>query len=70
MLPRAGVEVIEVNRKEINNDYISASKIRRAIKNDDMESFKEFLPTTTYEFLQSPQAKDIIEKIRQSNSRH
>jgi [citrate (pro-3S)-lyase] ligase len=70
MLPKAGIEVIEVNRKEINNNYISASKIRDAIKHDDIESFKDFLPITTYEFLQSPQAENIIEKIKQRNARH
>ncbi len=70
ILPPAGVELIEIKRKSVNQDYISASKIRNAINNNQIESIKDYLPETTYKFLKSDEGLEIIKKIKSTNSRH
>ncbi len=69
-LPKYNVTVKEIERKEINGELISASKVRAFIKNGEIEKVKNIVPKETYDFLQSENAKHIIEKIIVSNSRH
>jgi len=76
ILPDYGVEVIEVTRKAsgtgVNSlpDYISASKVRKAIKNDQLEKLVGFLPDSTREFLFSDASLDIRMKIKAGQGRH
>lgn len=68
ILPDYGVEVVEIDRIKINikNDsiYVSASQVRQAVKDNNMEMLKESLPQHTYSFLTSQEAEPIKEKIR------
>ena len=52
------------------NDYISASKIREAIKQDKLDDVLSSLPESTKKFLSSEDSKEIRLKIKQGNSRH
>jgi len=72
ILPQKGVEVIEITRKSAGDEsnFISASKVREAIKNDNLLIIKDFLPQSTFEFLTSEDAKEIIEKIKKGSGRH
>lgn len=71
LLPEHGIQVIEVKRKALGvDDYISASKIRRALAEDNWDAIHEKVPQSTYDFLISDEAKAIIEKIKNSDSRH
>lgn len=70
ILPQYGIEVIIVPRKEIENIAISASKVRELLKEENYEEIKKIVPLTTYEFLISPQGKEIGEKLKASNSPH
>ncbi|MCD6355561.1 MAG: [citrate (pro-3S)-lyase] ligase [Prolixibacteraceae bacterium] len=76
ILPGAGVEVVEIERKAIgidaNNspDFISASKVRDAIKNDRLQDLNEFLPTSTRDFLFSDESFAIRQKIKMGKGRH
>lgn len=70
ILPQYGIEVIIVPRKEIENIAISASKVRELLKEENYEEIKKIVPSTTYEFLISPQGKEIGEKLKASNSPH
>ncbi|MGL6064839.1 MAG: [citrate (pro-3S)-lyase] ligase [Fusobacteriaceae bacterium] len=64
LFPKFGVKVIEVKRKEYNNKAISATEVRRALALDEIEKIKKLVPETTFEFLISPQGKEIREKIK------
>ena len=64
LLPQYGIEVFEINRLEYRGLAISASRIRQAIKDDNLDSIKEMVPKSTYEFLISEEAKPIIDKIK------
>ncbi|MDP2337056.1 MAG: [citrate (pro-3S)-lyase] ligase [Bacteroidota bacterium] len=76
ILPAYGVEIIEITRKTsgsgVNSlpDYISASKVRKAIKNDQLEKIIDFLPEATREFLFSDASLDIRLKIKEGQGRH
>jgi len=71
LLPKEGIELIEIERiKGVNNSFISASKVREAIKNDTLDNIIDFLPEVTKEFLLSDESLEIRNKIKQSTSRH
>ena len=63
-LPSAGIDCIIIPRKEAQGAAISASTVRKAIKDRDMEQLNLLVPKTTLDFFLSPQADEIIEKIR------
>lgn len=70
MLPKYGMEVIIVPRKESENRVISASYVRELLKNEKYEEIKKIVPPTTYEFLISEAGKEIGERLKVSNSPH
>lgn len=76
ILPSFGVEVVEVTRKanhlgaDNSPDYISASKVRDAIKQDKLDEVLDFLPESTREFLYSDASQDIRSKIKSGEGRH
>lgn len=42
---------VQIERKKQNDIYISASKVRSAVYNGIIETIKDMVPTTTYEYL-------------------
>ncbi len=64
------LEVVEVPRKEYDDRLISASYVREYIRNDRWEEVQAIVPETTYRFLRSEEATPIINKIKDSNTRH
>lgn len=75
ILPTVGCDVIEVNRKAVGSsdnipNWISASKVREAIKEGRLEDVMYFLPEVTKDFLASAEADEILKKIRATKSRH
>lgn len=72
ILPSFGVEVIEVTRLATGEgtDYISASKVREAIKSDKLEAVLEYLPDSTRDFLFSDASLEIRLKIKAGDGRH
>ena len=76
ILPSAGVEVVEVIRKAISvsadnlPDFISASKVREAIRSEKLEEVLDFLPDSTRDFLFSDDSLIIRDKIKAGKGRH
>ena len=76
ILPSYGVDVIEVTRKSSGSgednlpNYISASKVRKAIKQDRLNEVIDFLPDSTRDFLFSDASLHIREKIKSGIGRH
>lgn len=64
LLPKSGVEVFEVPRISIEEDAVSASRVRGLIKEDKLSEVKDLVPETTYNFLVSQEAEEIIKKIK------
>ncbi|MCP4049652.1 MAG: [citrate (pro-3S)-lyase] ligase [bacterium] len=71
VLPEFGIEHIIVKRKRTGDDLIvSASHVRKAIREDDWDMVKQLVPKTTYDFLVSSDAENIISKLKSSDTRH
>ena len=51
ILPRYGIEFCEIPRKEFDGEPISASSVRDAIKNGDIDKVKSLVPETTFDYL-------------------
>ncbi|MGT2751644.1 [citrate (pro-3S)-lyase] ligase [Streptococcus porcinus] len=67
-LPKNDITYIMTPRKEINGQTISASTVRQLIKNGDIEFVRNFVPKTTFDYLTSHKAKDIINNIQKKNN--
>ncbi len=74
LLPEKGIKLIETERiksvADNESHYISASVIREAIKNNELDKYLDFLPEVTKNFLLSEEAEEIKENIRKMNTRH
>ncbi|WP_070000931.1 [citrate (pro-3S)-lyase] ligase [Cellulosilyticum sp. I15G10I2] len=70
VLPTFGIDVHEIPRKEQGGEAVSASRVRKLLKEDDLAAIKKIVPPTTYNFLISKAALPIINKIKQIESRH
>jgi len=70
VLPIYGVELHEIKRKVFGNVAISASMVRSLLKNGDSHDLSNFLPEVTLEFLKTSQGREIVEKIKVSDSPH
>ena len=67
ILPRHGIQVVEVTRISKHGKAISASEVRKLIRKGQFEDLKNLVPRTTYEYLISREAQPIIEKIQRSD---
>jgi len=69
-LPKKGISVREIKRLEKNNQAVSASRVRELIRGGRIEEIKDLVPLATYKYLISSEAKEVIEKIKETESRH
>jgi [citrate (pro-3S)-lyase] ligase len=70
VLPPRGVDFVELPRKEEAGAAISASSVRAAIRDDDWGLLESLVPSTTMEYLRSPEAAPVLERIRSGKTRH
>ncbi|MGL4761042.1 MAG: [citrate (pro-3S)-lyase] ligase [Sarcina sp.] len=63
ILGKNDIECIEVERLKIDNIPVSASKVRKLLKEGNFGEVKKIVPKTTYDFLTSVKAKEIICKL-------
>lgn len=70
-LPKFGIEVIEFSRVELAGNVVSATTVRKLLKERNFEEIKKLVPQTTYEFLVSEKCEPIIERLNnEKDSRH
>lgn len=70
ILPRHGVTVKVIPRRQSEGAVISASTVRDMIRKSDWAGVKKMVPDSTYAYLRSEKALPVLAKIRQSASRH
>ena len=70
MLPQYGIEVHELERIEAEGQVISASSVRRYLAESNWEQLRRIVPDTTWQYLQSDEAKPVINKIKQHYKYH
>jgi [citrate (pro-3S)-lyase] ligase len=69
-LPRKGIGVLIVPRMMHEGTPISASRVRMLIHDDKFQELKALVPETTYQFLLSSEAEEIIQGIKKDHKRH
>lgn len=70
VLPKGGVDVVEVERFNIDGIALSASKVRQLIRDNKILETKKYVPSKTFEYLVSEEAYHVIERVRKNKSRH
>ncbi len=70
ILPAFGIAVEEIPRLSHAGTAVSASKVRELIRENDWTSIEALVPPSTWEFLNSPAAVPVIERIRHAKRRH
>ena len=63
ILPKYNVEVKLIERKEIEDDAISASRVRRLLKEGKMEKVRNLLPKPSFDFLLSKEGEMVINEL-------
>lgn len=63
ILPNYGVKVEIIDRKEVDEDAISASRVRKLLKERDFDKIKKLVPKTTLDFLLSEEGEKVISKL-------
>lgn len=65
VLPVHGVEFIEIQRKDDNSGVaVSASRVRKAIKENDEKTLLTLLPKVTLDYLASDKGLSVVKKLR------
>lgn len=70
VLPRAGVEAIELERVGRDGAAVSASRVRASLREGDLAAALALVPETTAAFLGSAEGRRIAERLRQAAGRH
>lgn len=58
------LELVVLNRKESGDEVISASRVRKLLKEDKLMDTQRLLPETTFQFLESDEGTTIIHNIQ------
>jgi len=65
-LPQHGVEFSEIPRKEFNSNPISASRVRKLIRDGKVEETEPLVPLSTYQYLISTEGRALFnEKLKE-----
>ena len=64
-LEKAGINCVIIPRFEKDGEPVSASKVRSLIKANRLDEIKNLVPESTYDFFNSPDAEDTINKIKE-----
>ncbi|WP_434798560.1 [citrate (pro-3S)-lyase] ligase [Terrisporobacter vanillatitrophus] len=63
ILPKYNVQVNLIERKEVENDAISASRVRKLLKEGQIEKVKNLLPKPSFDFLRSKEGELVINEL-------
>ena len=66
VFPKHGIEVIEIPRIKIENDIVSATKVRKLFLENKWESIHKIVPETTFQYMYQNQAN--LESLRENKN--
>jgi len=70
-LPSYGIEVVEIPRlADRGGAAVSASTVRRFIREGNLEKARDIVPPSTWNYLISEEAAPVLERIAASDGRH
>ena len=62
-LPQAGIECVILPRLEVGGKAVSASTVRQAIHDGQLETIQDLVPESTYRYFESPASQPVREAI-------
>lgn len=65
-LPKAGIECRVVPRLEIVGELVSASTVRRTLRDGDWTRLRRLVPPATYDYFKSAECAPVLERIRRA----
>lgn len=66
LLPKHNIALDIIKRKEENSVAISASAVRQLIKEGNFDKLKTLVPTSTYNYFISEEAKEVVSSIQKA----
>jgi [citrate (pro-3S)-lyase] ligase len=60
VFPEYGIELVEIQRKEMEETPISASFVRKCMAEKDYETIKKIVPQSTYDYIISDEGKSLL----------
>ena len=69
-LPRHGIEVVEIPRLAQEGEALSASRVRRHLREGNREAALRLVPPATAAYLASAEAASVLQKLTAGNGRH
>ena len=63
-LSKEGIVCHIIKRKMVNHSAISASHVRKALKDDDYKKLKQMVPDSTLQYFTSLEAEPVIQRIK------
>lgn len=66
VFPKHGIEFVEIPRKEMGDSVISASRVRKLLKEENFEEISKIVPYTTLEYLKQ-NLDNLKERLEKKN---
>ncbi len=63
-LPKLGIQCVEIPRLQAGGQVVSASTVRQAIHDGQLETVRNFLPQSTYAYFAGPEGAEVTAAIR------
>jgi [citrate (pro-3S)-lyase] ligase len=70
LLPALGIEVVEIERRGVDGEAISASRVRARLRAGELDGIEELVPAATAAFLRSERGRTVQARLRQEQRRH
>jgi [citrate (pro-3S)-lyase] ligase len=70
LLPSYGIEVVEIERQAVDGEAISASHVRACILEGNIQKLASLVPSSTYTYLISPEAMEMVKARLKKGQRH
>lgn len=70
ILPEYGIEAVLIERRQIGGKPVSAHRVREALRREDFETVRQLVPPATLNYLLSPEAAELRERLRTYDGRH
>ncbi|MBL8967100.1 MAG: GNAT family N-acetyltransferase [Spirochaetaceae bacterium] len=70
VLPPLGVELVEIPRLALGGAAVSASAVRRAIREGRLDAARSLVPESTWNYLASPEAAPVLARVAAAEGRH
>jgi len=70
LLPQWGIEGIEITRRQVDEEVISAYRVRQAMRREAYEEVRRLVPPTTLDYLLSAEGEPLRKKLQNFTGRH